>query len=99
MSYELIVRSEAQADISKIARWYETKEKGLGAYFLLCLDASFESLKRYPTAARLIRHEYRRMFVRKFPVGAYYIVRDQRVFIDLVEPFSRNPSRIDERLK
>ncbi len=99
MSYELIVRAEAQLDIAEIVRWYENKEKGLGSYFLLCLDASFESLRRYPTAARVLRHEYRRMFVRKFPVGAYYVIRDQKIYIDLVEPFSRNPSRMIEKLK
>lgn len=99
MSYEIIVRSEAQSDIQEIVRWYEKKEKGLGNYFLLCLDASLESLKRYPTAARIIRHEYRRLFVRKFPVGVYYIVQENKVIIDVVEPFSRNPSRLEGKLK
>ncbi|MBC2605737.1 type II toxin-antitoxin system RelE/ParE family toxin [Pelagicoccus albus] len=99
MRYELIVRNEAQSDIREIVRWYEKKEKGLGNYFLLCLDASLESLKRFPTAARIIRHEYRRLFVRKFPVGVYYIVQEDKVFIDVVEPFSRNPSRLEQKLK
>ena len=60
MTYELIVRSQAQADIAAITRWYEKKEGGLGNYFLLCLDASLDVLKRYPTAPRIIKHEYRR---------------------------------------
>ena len=72
MSYELIVRREAQSDIQEIVRWYEKKERGLGNYFLLCLDASFESLK---------------------------LVKDNKIYIDVVEPFSRNPSRLKERLK
>ena len=99
MSFELIVRSEAQSDIQKIVLWYEKKERGLGNYFLLCLDASLESLKRYPKAPRIIHHEYRRLFVRKFPVGVYYIVRESKVYIDVVEPFSRDPDRLEERLK
>ena len=99
MSYELIVRNEAQTDIEEIVHWYEKKQRGLGNYFLLCLDASFESLQRKPTAARTIRHEYRRAFVRKFPVGVYYIVSNHKIYIDLVEPFARNPSRLADRLK
>ena len=99
MSYELIVRSGAQSDIQEIVLWYEKKERGLGNYFLLCLDASLESLKRFPTAARIIRHEYRRLLVRKFPVGVYYIVRENKVYIDVVEPFPRDPNRLEEKLK
>lgn len=100
MSHELIVRSEAQFDIHEIVRWYEKKEKGLGNYFLLCLDASLESLRRYPNAARIVRHEYRRLFVRKFPVGVYYIVRGETIYIDVVEPFfpkSQSPRRETEK--
>ncbi len=98
MSYELIIRSQAQADIAEILTWYDEREKGLGDYFLICLDASFEALKRYPTANRIVRHEYRRMFVRKFPVGIYYIVAGEKILVDAVEPFSRNSERLDERL-
>jgi len=98
VSFELIVRSNAQSDIREIVLGYEEKERGLGNYFLLCLDASMESLKRFPTAARIVRHEYRRLFVRKFPVGVYYIVRDNKVYIDVVEPFSRDPKRLEEKL-
>jgi putative addiction module component (TIGR02574 family) len=39
VNYELIIRNQAQCDIAEILRNYEEKEKGLGAYFLLCLDA------------------------------------------------------------
>ncbi len=95
----MIIRNRAQVEIAEIMHWYEEKENGLGNYFLLCLDASLEAMRRYPTAPRIIRHEYRRFFVRKFPVGVYYIVRNNRIFVDVVEPFPRDPSRLDEKLK
>ena len=38
MSFELIIRNQAQSDIAEILEDYERKEKGLGAYFLLCLE-------------------------------------------------------------
>lgn len=71
MTYEVIIRNWAQVEIAEIMQWYEEKEEGLGGYFQLCLDASIEALRRYPTAPRIIRHEYRRFFVRRFPVGIY----------------------------
>lgn len=99
MSYELIIRDRAQTEITEIMQWYEDKEEGLGSYFLLCLDASLEAMRRYPTAPRIVRHAYRRMFVRRFPVGVYYIVREGKIFVDVVEPFMRNPQRLDDKLK
>ncbi len=69
MSYELIIRDRAQIEIAEIKEWYEDKEEGLGSYFLLCLDASLEAMRRYSTAPRIITHEYRKIFVRKFPVA------------------------------
>ena len=38
MNFELIIRDQAQSDIAEILENYERKEKGLGAYFLLCLE-------------------------------------------------------------
>ena len=97
MNYELIIRNRAQTDIAEIMLWYEDNERGLGKYFLLCLDASLESMIRFPTAPRVVWKEYRRVFVRKFPVGFYYIDRGNRIYVDAVESFHRNPERLTKR--
>ena len=99
MNFELIIRNQAQCDIAEIIESYEEREKGLGAYFLLCLDASFETLRRFPKAPRIIRNEYRRFFVKKFPVSIFYIIRENKIYIDVVEPMMRDPKRLDKRLK
>ena len=99
MSFELIIRNQAQNDIAEILEDYESKEKGLGAYFLLCLDASLEALRRFPSAPRIIRHEYRRFFVKKFPVAIFYIVRENKIYVDVVELMMRDPKRLNKRLK
>lgn len=99
MGYEILIRPKAQQDIERIFCWYEEKELGLGHYFILCLDASIEQLARFPTAYRIIRHEYRRFFVRKFPVGIFYIVRDQKVYVDAVESLIQDPERLDTKLR
>ena len=99
MNFELIIRNQAQSDIAEILEDYERKEKGLGAYFLLCLDASFEALRRFPSAPRIVLHEYRRFLVKKFPVAIFYIVRGDKIYVDAVELMMRNPKRLDEKLK
>ncbi|MCH8474965.1 MAG: hypothetical protein LAT55_07030 [Opitutales bacterium] len=98
MSYEVIVRSGAQSEIVELFGWYENKEAGLGGYFMLCLDASIEGLLRFPTAPRIVRHEYRRVFVKKFPVAVYYIVRGKTIYIDIVESMLRDPKRLSRKL-
>ena len=99
MGCDVIIRPEAQLDIEQIFHWYEEKEVGLGHYFILCLDASIAQLARYPTVHRIIRHEYRRFFIRKFPVGIFYIVRDQTIHIDVVESLVRKPDRLNKKLR
>lgn len=99
MNYELVIRNRAQVEIAEIMRGYEERGEGLGRYFLLCFDASLEALSRYPTAPRIVRHEYRRFFVRKFPVAIYYIVKEDKILVDVVEPMMRDPSRLEKKLK
>ncbi len=36
--YQIIIRNRAQVEIVEIMQWYDEKEKGLGQYFLLCLE-------------------------------------------------------------
>ena len=55
VSFQLIIRNQAQCDIAEILEDYEAKEKGLGAYFLLCLDASFEALRRCEPVGSIVQ--------------------------------------------
>ena len=98
MDSKIIVRDEAQKEIAEIFEWYESKEPGLGHYFILCLDASLEQLARNPGVYRIIKHEYRRFFVRKFPIGVFYILKGETVYIDVVEPLMRDPKRLAKKL-
>ena len=55
MSLRLIVRSEAEADLAGIVRWYEEKQAGLGRQFA---EEAGQALKRAlgnPRAYRLMR--------------------------------------------
>jgi len=46
MKYKLIIRPEAEVDLSEAFSWYEEKRKGLGHDFLLQIEAGlFEVLK------------------------------------------------------
>lgn len=98
MSYQVRVSSRAESDIAEILQFYDAQDPGLGPYFLLCLDATFEQLKRTASSARIVRHEYRRTFVRKFPVCVFFILKEDQIIIDIVEPMRRDPDRLRQKL-
>jgi hypothetical protein len=46
ISYQLIVRPNAELQAAEAYKWYEEKLAGLGGEFLLSLDASINSVER-----------------------------------------------------
>jgi len=48
VSRELIVRPEAEAELGEAFDWYESRVNGLGAEFLLAIDATLASIARNP---------------------------------------------------
>lgn len=48
MTLELIVRPEAETDLSAAYEWYEERVSGLESDFLLNVDAAFHSILRNP---------------------------------------------------
>ena len=48
VSRRLIVRPEAETELAEAFRWYEERVPGLGAEFLLCVDAAMQAIQRNP---------------------------------------------------
>ena len=46
MNRRLIVRPEAEAEMTEAFDWYEDRVPGLGSEFLLCVDAVFSAILR-----------------------------------------------------
>jgi toxin ParE1/3/4 len=43
MKYDLIIKPEAEKEMSEIFEWYEERRKGLGYNFLLQVDAGLST--------------------------------------------------------
>lgn len=75
MTRELIIRPEAEADISQAFGWYETHVPGLGSQFMLILDAAFNSILRnhliYPQVYKTVR----RALIRRFPFAVFFLLK------------------------
>jgi hypothetical protein len=48
MIRRLVIRPEAEAEMTEAFDWYEERLPGLGASFLLCVDAVFRGIVRAP---------------------------------------------------
>jgi plasmid stabilization system protein ParE len=74
MKYELIIRPEAEEDMNQSYLWYEERREGLGAEFLLSVEATLESISRFPEMYPKIYKHVRRALLRRFPFGIFYFL-------------------------
>ena len=98
MSRKLIIRPEAEADLTEAFEWYETRVTGLGLEFIRTVDSLFNSIIRNPQAYPIVHKTARRALTRKFPYEVFFMVDDDRVVIVAVFHARRSPQRWQERI-
>lgn len=91
MSYDLIVKPEAEDDLSDAALWYEDRRKGLGNDFLMAVEAKLEAIKRNPEQFPFKYKTIKRAFMKRFPYVIYFLVEESSIFILAVIHKKRNP--------
>jgi len=98
MAFNLILRLEAEQDLSAAFQWYEGRRIGLGHDFLLQVDAGFRFLERTPLVFPEIYRGIRRHLIKRFPYKIYYLVEETTVVILAVVYGGRDPQWIRKRL-
>jgi plasmid stabilization system protein ParE len=83
MRRRLIVRDEAEADITEAALWYEERAAGLGLELALEVRAAIRRAVENPRHYLLLRQrpEVRRVLSRRFPYRIFFIVRDDAIVV------------------
>jgi len=69
----LLIRPEAEADIEEAYHWYECQRSGLGSDFLLCVEEGLEKIQKDPEMYPVVHRNVRRLLIRRFPYGIFYI--------------------------
>ncbi|MGH9318463.1 MAG: type II toxin-antitoxin system RelE/ParE family toxin [Vicinamibacteria bacterium] len=90
MSYELVVRSRAKADIRRAAKWYEKQRKGLGVDFVAEVDTAIRRIEANPEQYQAIYKDIRHAITRRFPYGVFYRIRESRIVISAVVHLERS---------
>jgi len=98
MSHELILRPEAEAELTEAFKWYEARASGLGLEFVRSVDSLLNSICRDPLSYPIVHKTIRRALTRKFPYEIFFVLETDTVIILAVFHAKRNPKRWQERL-
>jgi toxin ParE1/3/4 len=99
MSFRIVIREPAERDMAEASAWYEARSRGLGARFILSIEASLARISRNPEASTLCFERFRRVLVRRFPYGIFYLVESQRIIVLAVLHLHQNPLRIQKTVE
>ncbi len=100
MSRRLLVRPEAEEDITTTALWYEARDPGLGLELNLKIRAAIRrTVENPPIHLRLRRRpEVRRVLARRFPYRVIYILREDAIVVFAVLHTARHDRQWRQRL-
>jgi len=91
------ILQEAEKDIEEAFVFFESRDKGLGAYFLDTILADIDSLSWYGGIHRQV-FGYHRLIAKRFPFAVYYKVVNDVVIVYAVTDCRRNPTWIRQHL-
>jgi hypothetical protein len=67
MPYSIVIRPEAERDLSAASIWYNEQRKGLGHEFLDEIAAVMRILANEPRLSAFYYREFRRILLHRFP--------------------------------
>jgi plasmid stabilization system protein ParE len=81
VSWRVIFRPNAEADLREAWAWYETQRPGLGDELLIEIRTAVRRLETNPESQPFYYREFRRLLTRRFPYKLFYRVEGRRVIV------------------
>jgi len=83
MNRRLIIRPEAEADLTDAAAWYDSREQGLGLELLSEVYSAIARALKNPESFTRVRQDppVRRVLTRRFPYRVFFIVRPDAIIV------------------
>ena len=83
MNRRLIVRPEAEADITDAAVWYESREPGLGLDLISEVRSAIARASKNPESFTCVRRNpmVRRVLTRRFPYRVFFVDRQDALVV------------------
>ena len=92
MNRRLIIRPEAEADLTDAALWYDSREPGLGLELLSEVHSAIARALNSPDSFTRVRRNppVRRVLIRRFPFRVFYINRRDAIVVFAVVHAARH---------
>jgi plasmid stabilization system protein ParE len=81
VSWRVIIRPNAEADLSEARSWYESQRAGLGDELLDEVRHAVSLLADDPERRPFYHLDFRRLLTRRFPYKLFYRVEGDRVIV------------------
>jgi plasmid stabilization system protein ParE len=91
MNQKLVIRKAAEDDLADAYQWYESQRKGLGEDFFLCAEEAFAKIARSPKIYAQVYQDIRRISLKRFPFGVFYVENENGVFVLAIVHAHRDP--------
>jgi plasmid stabilization system protein ParE len=94
----VIILDEAAAELREAVTYYEDKRPGLGFDFAREVEASVESIRRFPERWRARSDATRRYLVQHFPYIVVYLLLHDRIWVIAIAHCKRHPGYWSDRV-
>jgi toxin ParE1/3/4 len=88
----LVYTERALADIDLAIEWYEGQRKGLGQYFLDCVEVGILQIAKAPEIYGIKYTNVRATPIRRFPYTIFYVVELEKIVVHAVFHNRLDPS-------
>lgn len=85
------LRAAARVEIDKAYDWHEERLRGLGASFLQRVDDALQGAADLPEQHAEVHGRIRRVLLKRFPYGVFYVVDDDAIVVLAVFHARRDP--------
>ena len=94
----VVILEEAAEDMESGRRFYESREPGIGDYFIESILSDLDSLILY-AGIHPVHFGFRRMLSRRFPFGIYYELEGETAYVYAILDMRRDPLWVREELE
>ena len=94
----VVILEDAAEDMDSGRQFYESREPGIGDYFIESILSDLNSLILY-AGIHPLRFGFHRMLSKRFPFGIYYEVEHETAYIYAILDLRRDPLWIRKELK
>lgn len=89
----LVYTERALSDIDLAVEWYEGQRRGLGQYFLDCLEVGIVQIIKSPEMRGIKYSDVRATPIRRFPYTIYYVVEPNNIVVHAVFHNRMDPAK------